>query len=592
MAEEKAEEKVEGTKNERSPYMFEPKGDREKSLYENVGGNVPDVTEGAKKTGQQTAEEIQKVVPRNSVKTWKDIMSDPAFKGKRASYIGDTVGGVLSSLGTRQKTPTAMNQMNRVLEDQYATDVADVNTRAKNAQIEPLEAANKQKTDLELRLADTVANSYLERYKAAQDAETKKQILEQMIKDRKVWSNLTFRQKLDTIMYLRATAGQGSVLDMMLQEYLPTILGEKKNSGAGNGDSTVTDADGDGTPDVDYGDALTNWKMKTVIGNIGAEGNETPLTVQGLIDADPAELLETISASGRDVEEVLDELDDALWGVDAGGYNGKYADIIGEQNVASQTIRKARKLYNEFSDDLKKALKGKSNEKIYENLLKMGQPGNTSFVEKYNELVNEYGAKTIVEKIDDIKGMDISAKEKNTAIKQLRKNPNYQAVIANNPELQQRLADEDTILTYQAQFGEPLENKIMSGFAANYGNKKNSYRVQSSGNIEITNAKGKVVGTIYPGGKLGIINQGGINPQNFFTFMLENTSPKNVRLLMGSNLTDEQLAMVFKNSSFYKTMETIVNSNEFQKMYAEDPNSDISRLYDSIVSQYWNWNKM
>lgn len=584
-------EKEEGTLNQskNAPYSFTPKGNFEKSLYKNVDGNVPDVTEGAKKTGQQTAEEIQKVVPRNSVKTWKDVMKDPAFKGKRASYIGDTIGGVLSSLGTGQKTPTAMNQMNRVLEDQYATDVADVNTRAKNAQIEPLEAANKQKTDLELRLADTVANSYLERYKAAQDAETKKQILEQMIKDSSVWSELDFKDKLDTIMYLRTTAGQGSVLDMMLQEYLPTILGEKKNSGSGKGGGSGADVDGDGSPDfVDTGDDVTNWTNKTTLGIIGAEGEETPLTVQGLIDADPAELLETISASGRDAKEVLNELDDALWNADTTGYKLADWQIAGARTDASKTIKKAKKLYDEFENDLKKALKGKSNEKIYENLLEMGEPENNSFVAKYNELVAEYGAKTIEDQVNNIKDMDISAKEKTTMIKQIRRNPNYQSIISTNPELRNWLSDEDIKLTYQTQYGEPLNKEMMSRFSSNYGNKNYSYRVKSNGNIEITKGK-KYIGEINPNSALGISNQ--TNTKNFLSFVAENAAPANVRIMMGSNLSPEELNMVFTNSSFYKTLEGVVNNKDFQKEYANNPNSETSRLYESIVTQYQNWNK-
>jgi hypothetical protein len=584
-------EKEEGTLNQskNAPYSFSPKGNFEKSLYKNVEGNTPDVTEGAKKTGQQTAEEIQKVVPRNSVKTWKDIWNDPQFKGKRGAYLTDTIGGVLSSLGTGQKSQTAMNQMNKVLEDQYATDVADVNTRAKNAQIEPLEAANKQKTDLELRLADTVANSYLERYKAAQDAETKKQILEQMIKDSSVWSELDFKDKLDTIMYLRTTAGQGSVLDMMLQEYLPTILGEKKNSGVGNGggSGTAVDADGDGVPDIDYEDELTKWKMKTVLGNIGAEGNEMPLTVQGLIDADPAELLETIGASGRDVDEVLNELEDALWNTNLNDYKLADYQIAGDRTDAAKIIKKTRKLNNEFNDDIKKALKGKSNEKIYENLLDLGEPENTGLVAKYNDLVAEYGAKAIEDQVNNIKDMDITAKEKTTMIKQLRRNPNYQSIISTNPELRDWLSDEDIKLTYQAQYGEPLNNEIMTRFSSNYGNKKYNYRVKSNGNIEIKKGK-SYVGEINPNSALGISNR--TNVKDFLIFMAENASPTNVQLMMGS-LSPEELNTVFTNSSFYKTLEGVVNNRDFQEEYKNNPNSETSRLYESVVTQYQSWNK-
>lgn len=217
-------------------YSYNPRGAYERSLQRNLNNNVPNTTQTVQPIGQETAEQIQNVVPRNSVKTYKDIMADPQFKGKRGAYVVDTLGGTLAALGSRKKEDTAMNQMNRVLENQYAQDLADVNTRAKNAQIEPLEAANKQRTDLELRLADTVANSYLERYKAAQDTETKRQVLLQMIKDKDLWASLDFDEKLDTIMYMRSLGAQSSVLDMLMQQYLPGIIGGK-GSGDGNGGS-------------------------------------------------------------------------------------------------------------------------------------------------------------------------------------------------------------------------------------------------------------------------------------------------------------------------------------------------------------------
>lgn len=242
---------------------YNPSGAYERAMQRNLNNNVPNTTQTVQPIGQETAEQILKVVPRNSVKTYKDIMTDPQFQGKRGAYVVDTLGGTLAALGSRKKEDTAMNQMNRVLENQYAQDLADVNTRAKNAQIEPLEAANKQRTDLELRLADTVANSYLERYKAAQDTETKRQVLLQMINDKDLWANLDFGEKLDTIMYMRSLGAQSSVLDMLMQQYLPGILG---NTGSGDGKGGSDD------PLADYkitiGDnELSGWDVANMWAN-------------------------------------------------------------------------------------------------------------------------------------------------------------------------------------------------------------------------------------------------------------------------------------------------------------------------------------
>lgn len=203
-------------------------------LYNNIDNRVP----SAETTGQRVrnsskniAEDIQNVVPRNSVYTWKDILTDPSFEGKRGSYIIDTLGGVLRAGSTGQVANTGLNTINSVQNENFAKNIADRDTRAMNAQIDPLEAVNKEQTDLELRLRDTAANAYIDRFNAAQDAETKRQTFEQMINDADMWAGMDLNQKLDAVMYLRAMAGQGSTLDLLLQEYLPDLLGGNGNKG-------------------------------------------------------------------------------------------------------------------------------------------------------------------------------------------------------------------------------------------------------------------------------------------------------------------------------------------------------------------------
>lgn len=205
-------------------------GKDEKKVYNETHQTQPDLTKTVNETGEKTKEAMEDVIPHNSVKTWKDIFTDPQFEGKRGSYLLDTLGGVLSAAGTGQGQSTAMNRMNRTLEDNYASNIADRDTRAMNAQLEGLEAANAQQVALETNLADTMANTYIQRYKAAQDAKTKREVLNQLIEDSDELFNSVFKgedgeEKLFNLASLMGLyAGDFSLSQRLIQKYAPQLL--------------------------------------------------------------------------------------------------------------------------------------------------------------------------------------------------------------------------------------------------------------------------------------------------------------------------------------------------------------------------------
>ena len=215
----------EQSQSQTTSYLPETMGDKEKSLYQNVASNDVDSDTKLQEQGQGKKEAIESVVPRYDKKTWKSLMSDPNLSwDQKAELVLNGLGGALSAGDTGQVQQTDKNRINDEITQQYAQNIADRDKRAMNAQIEPLEALNKQQTDLELRMRDTVAGAYIDRYKAAQDATTKQEVLKQLVDDSTVWTSLTPKQKIDMLSYIQALDGNGSLLGMAIQMWAPKLF--------------------------------------------------------------------------------------------------------------------------------------------------------------------------------------------------------------------------------------------------------------------------------------------------------------------------------------------------------------------------------
>lgn len=234
----KAEEGEETSEEITKSYLPETMGDKEQDLYQNVASNDVDSDTKLQEQGQGKKKAIESVVPRYDKKTWVGLMTDPNLSwDQKAELIMNGLGGALSAADTGQVQQTDKKAINDTITQQYAENIADRDKRAMNAQIEPLEALNKQQTDVELRLRDTPVSAYIDRYNAEQSAETKKQVLEALIKDKGTWSRLSDRQKMDTLSYIQALDGNGSLLGMALQEFGPDILEWFKSMTKGNGEN-------------------------------------------------------------------------------------------------------------------------------------------------------------------------------------------------------------------------------------------------------------------------------------------------------------------------------------------------------------------
>ena len=228
----------EPSQSQTTSYLPETMGDKEQALYQNVASNNVDSDTKLQEQGQGKKEAIENVIPRYNKKTWVGLMSDPNLSwDQKAELVLDALASGGKALTSGQVQQTDKRAINDAITQQYAQNIADRDKRAMNAQIEPLEALNKQQTDVELRLRDTPVSAYIDRYNAEQSAETKKQVLEALIKDKGTWSRLDERQKMDTLSYIQALDGNGSLLGMALQEFGPDVLKWLKSMTKGNGEN-------------------------------------------------------------------------------------------------------------------------------------------------------------------------------------------------------------------------------------------------------------------------------------------------------------------------------------------------------------------
>lgn len=191
-------------------------------------------------------------LPKYKRITLKDIMNDPQFEGKRDSLIANALGTALGSGlartgGTDLGVKSALQEYNDTQAQNYAEMQADKDNRALDAGVSPIETLNAQQVAMEATLADTVANAYIERYKAAEDAETKRVVLEQMLEDSdRIFTELAKNKDGDERIINLATlmglySGDFSLTSRLIQKYAPQLIdvverAVKKLTGQDTGD--------------------------------------------------------------------------------------------------------------------------------------------------------------------------------------------------------------------------------------------------------------------------------------------------------------------------------------------------------------------
>lgn len=230
----------ERAKYEKTPVEYPrnelPTGGGEQSLDDKIHG-INYLQEGAD-TGRKASEVIQDAdIPKYKRATFKDLMYDPKWEGKRDSLIGNAIGTALGSGlartgGTDLGVESALSKYNKEQMANYSAMQADKDQRALDANLSDIETLNAQKVAMEANLADTIANAYIERYNTLQTNETKRQLINQMVKDSdklfndpKLLGGKNSDQKILNLATLMGLyAGDFSISARLIQKYAPQLI--------------------------------------------------------------------------------------------------------------------------------------------------------------------------------------------------------------------------------------------------------------------------------------------------------------------------------------------------------------------------------
>jgi hypothetical protein len=628
-------------------YLPETMGDEEKSLYQNVASNDVDSDTKLQEQGQNMKKAIESVVPRYDKKTWKSLMTDPNMSwDQKAELVMNSLGGALSAGDTGQVQQTDKRVINDAITQQYAENIADRDRRAMNAAIEPIEALNKQKTDAELRLRDTVVGAYIDRYNAEQSAETKKKILEALIKDKGTWATLDEQQKMDTLAYIQALDGDGSLMAMALQEFGPDFLKWLKSITKGNGENVSGEETSGEEPPSDkfrlspnrkLTDAqleedqnLEEKKRKYVV--IPGVGGKPPLVVRKgdrVWDADNETkerelavnaILENYSLSPEDKikyarlcdgnipGENLGDIGLIEWAVRRGIKNTPSTGVPPEEQekrkANAQTVQtEINNIQSQVtsgsmtpSDAIKKidALASKM-----ENM----DDGTGLIALKAQNLMRDYVVQDIKGNVENdarnpLKNASASLQSLERMVQQ------YGDKIAQDPKLREKVDNMYTKYRYQENYIDPFMKNVGQDVLKTGGN--------SVGGVEMPSGSW-VIGS---DGQIWDINpynlSGKYKPIDFATYqwdtnknakataitaltsVYDKANPETVKKNMGSVPIEGQ-GEVFRETPVFKFMENLVKDENFKnKAYAVNKSGafihpDMKSMYDKINGRYLMW---
>ena len=202
----------------------------EKGLDGNLDKRIDDIIQQTAESGTNANAAMQNVnVPRNKMWTIRDIMNDPELEGMRDYLVADRLGTMWQNVGENLAGRTGnyqskWEQYNDAMNKAYAENKANVDKSAVQANLDAINAGLAQQVALETSLADTAANTYIQRYKSLQDAETKRLVLKKMATDDSVWADLKDEEKLDLAAYMGILSGNYSLTELLIQKYAPQML--------------------------------------------------------------------------------------------------------------------------------------------------------------------------------------------------------------------------------------------------------------------------------------------------------------------------------------------------------------------------------
>ena len=625
------------TKEQADSYLPETMGDEEKSLYQNVEGNDVDSDTKLQEQGQGKKEAIESVVPRYDKKTWKSLMADPNMSwDQKAELVLDALASGGKALTSGQVQQTDKRAINDAITQQYAENIADRDKRAMNAQIEPLEALNKQQTDVELRLRDTPVSAYIDRYNAAQSAETKKQVLEALIKDKGTWSKLENQQKMDTLSYIQALDGNGSLLGMALQEFGPDVLDWLKSITKGNGENTdtsnasteaitidgvqVNTRPGATVDQNDYNENPDNYmvfpayggnspvvlkkltRVRFAVDNAGAKAdrewvrqylaNNPSLSPEEKI-AYAQEYEASMPPAFRFLEQQV-KLDMEKSGEKNPSLQGTEVPVdkmkASQDAKALQTRKDNATEVNGAVDRLKREVgKTKNNKQALEELRNLNEKAlnmeDTGVItKKYEDAINEYRKGAIREDMSSItKNKSMRAEEKLERLEGLVTENGD--ILANDKDLKREVSVQKTNLEFDRDYREPYNEGVGNVAYSKSGSSKSptKYVITDDGDLNVLSSGQKKT---YKTSDFGFNLHNDNVYAELLNFIDENSKVDKVRQY-SPDMSDKDIAVWYKGTPMYKFVEKLAN-NKILKGKAEN-NPALKDKYDSIMKSYSNW---
>lgn len=198
------------------------------TLYDQAGSTLQEADE----KGLAASRAIQNAeIPKWKRATINDVLFNPEYKGIRDSIVSQAINArganFLKGLAGQQGTyESAIDKYNKEQAQRYSNAVADRDTRALEAQLQADEAANKRDVGEVLQRADTYLGRELDRWGLLYDTETKKQVLDQMVKDSKEFAAQVPdpADRLLLTAYQQYLSGDATALDSIVSVYGPEIL--------------------------------------------------------------------------------------------------------------------------------------------------------------------------------------------------------------------------------------------------------------------------------------------------------------------------------------------------------------------------------
>lgn len=177
--------------------------------------------------GQAAAGAMQNIViPKLKRATVKDILLDPEYEGIRDSLISQAINArganfMKGLAGKEGGYESAIDKYNKEQAARYSADVANRDTNATNVQLEDINAANKRDVGEILQRADFDVEKELERKGLLYDTESKKQVLDQMIRDSEEFAKKVPNpdDRLLLTAYQQYLSGDATALDAFITTY-------------------------------------------------------------------------------------------------------------------------------------------------------------------------------------------------------------------------------------------------------------------------------------------------------------------------------------------------------------------------------------